>query len=277
MTSPYEKMYLISEEEYLDRRGVEPAKLDDEAPNLGSPKPLPPREDLTAYYEDISDDDKTKAAMNVSYPTYESSYEGESMPDSSLEVLNASIEIERENLNQIKRENVGAKHVVKLAAARVAAVRMTILKRAKKSARSHAAFLKLYNKYLLKHVPLQPEPAQDLFHMTPQEIQLPWEGQVIEIMDNSFGEMIEAAIPLDDQIAMVKEIILADNEQEAEDTAREYLNNSIVEISSENEQLNQSIQQVMNNPALLDAARIVNFLILYRRKSQILRRLIMLI
>src|SRR6266853_7052984 len=103
MTSPYEKMYLISEEEYLDRRCVEPAKLDNEAPNLGSPKPLPPRED--AYYEDISDDDdKTEEAMNVTYPTYESSYEGESMPDSSLEVLNASIEIERENLSQIKRE-----------------------------------------------------------------------------------------------------------------------------------------------------------------------------
>src|SRR6266853_891463 len=110
MTSPYEKMYLISEEEYLDRRGVEPAKLDDEAPNLtlqGSPKltSLPPREDLTwnqtAYYEDVSDDDKTVAAVNVSYPSYESSYEGESMPDSLLEDLNASIEIERENLNQI--------------------------------------------------------------------------------------------------------------------------------------------------------------------------------
>src|SRR6266853_955117 len=259
MTSPFEKMYLISEEEYLERRGVEPAQID----NDDDDTPLPDMSD-----EPPSDITPAPTPESQRTLTYDESYlTDSSMDDSTRTILNESIANERENLNRLKIEYVKYRSLPRqlnerrsiLATARATSVRLTILKRASESARSRAALLKLINDYRYRQVTLPTEPLQDLFQLSPQAMQLPWHDLGVEILDNSFDAITLAAIPVNMQVSFVEDVVLAGDENEAGqivDAAREYMNNSIMELDSENKMLARSIRQVENDPHMLSVAQL---------------------
>jgi len=217
MAKPYEKMYLISEEDYLDRRNIEPVQTSPITPASVSNEP--------SSLLETSD-------------------------DSTLAAIDSAIENERKNLSDIKLINFGRAQIARLATARAAAVRLAALERAAKSVRSREVLQKLINAYRQKHAV---QPQVELFTMTPQNLQLPWQEEVIEILNDSLDDLLQAVIPVNAQVGHVEAIVMAEDPQHLIEAVNDYMSRAIIEISSEHEGLQDGLEQIQANPGLLDA------------------------
>ena len=112
-------------------------------------------------------------------------------------------------------------------------MRLAALERAAKSVRSREVLQKLINAYRQKHAV---QPQVELFTMTPQNLQLPWQEEVIEILNDSLDDLLQAVIPVNAQVGLVEAIVMAEDPQHLIEAVNDYMSRAIIEISSEHEE-----------------------------------------
>ena len=153
------------------------------------------------------------------------------------------------------RQQYVRKQPISVETARTIALRLALLKRVKKSARSKSSLLKLINIYRLRQ---QQQPVVELSN---ENLQEPWKNVANNILVETFDDVYLALLAID--ASFVEEIVEASSPQEAHalvQNAQEYINDHISVTSEEWDDLNATIAALHSNDDMLDITLIENAL-----------------